>query len=227
MKNDVKITTLGSILDVVCPHSCRGCGHLGDVLCGCCKNDIFLSHLPICPFCKRILEENEGKCKNCETTLKGIYTVGWREGVLAKLIKDFKYQAVRACGRELAELMDMTLPKMEGMTVIPLPTIGRHVRERGLDHTLILAKKLAKRRSWKCEQILRRKTDTVQVGTKAAEREKQAQDTYEIGGKIDPKKRYLLVDDVWTTGATIRAAENVLRGAGALEISAAVLAVSK
>lgn len=168
--------------------------------------------------------------------------VGWREGNLAKVVKDFKYKSVRAAGETLAELLDWRIPenfeevcgasKAVGssgveVVVVPLPTIGRHVRERGLDHTAILAKKLAKRRGWRCERVLGRVIDTVQVGTKAADRKAQAEKTYELRRKVDTKKVYLLVDDVWTTGATMMAAEKVLRKAGAEKIAGVVLATGR
>lgn len=228
MKFDVKNTTLVNILDLICPHSCRGCGHLGAVICECCKNDITMRGGRICPLCRRALDEKLEKCPDCETELRGIYVAGWREGALSKLIKDFKYRSVRACGDALVEMLDRVIPQgVAEMTVVPLPTIGRHVRERGLDHTLVMAKKLAKRRGWRCERILERKADFVQVGTKATERQEQAEKSYMVAKAIDANKSYLLLDDVWTTGMTIRAAEKVLREAGAKDVYAALVAVGR
>lgn len=192
-------------------------------------------------------------CRDCEVPFSWLGVVGWREGVLAKVVKDFKYKSVRAAGEVLAELLDWRIPEgfeemcdvtdavggveiaeKDGVrrdeievAVVPLPTIGRHIRERGLDHTAILAKKLAKRRGWKCERVLGRATDTVQVGTKAVDRKAQAEKTYELRRKVDAGKVYLLVDDVWTTGATMLAAEKVLREAGAKRIAGLVLAAGR
>lgn len=198
----VKNTTLCSPLDLLCPHSCRGCGQLGVALCGCCKNNIIIQQKTVQP--PQVAE------------LAALHAVGWREGALAKCVKDYKYQSVRALGPILAELLDRCLPEgLEDLVVVPLPTIGRHVRERGFDHTLALARYLAKRRGWRCERVLGRAADTVQVGTKAAEREAQAARAYEVVSIIDPEMRYLLLDDVWTTGASMRAAAEVLCAAGA------------
>ena len=276
----VKNTTKWGLLDLVCPHTCRGCGRLGAVLCECCKNNIKTMNLAICPLCKRSVAMKAGKCldcceggdgvsivgdgvgkewmcSDCEVPLLRLGVVGWREGALAKLIKDFKYKSVRAAGEVLAELLDLRIPEnfvdlrggeigvksddnmMNGcgitdglgrrveVVVVPLPTIGRHVRERGLDHTAILAKKLARKRGWKYERILGRATDMVQVGTKAAERKVQAEKAYMVVGGVEAEKIYLLVDDVWTTGATMLAAEKVLRDAGAKKIAGVVLATGR
>lgn len=181
-------------------------------------------------------------CPDCDIPFCWLGVVGWREDALAKVVKDFKYKSVRAAGEVLAELLDARIPEDfekvcgvadapegggTGVVVVPLPTIGRHVRERGLDHTAILAKKLAKRRDWKYERVLGRATDTVQVGTKAADRKTQAEGAYELRQGVNAEKVYLLVDDVWTTGATMLAAEKVLRGAGAKRIAGVVLATGR
>lgn len=232
----VKNTTKWGLLDLVCPHTCRGCGELGAVLCGRCKKYIINTRVEICPICKKIVAETAEKggnmegefCEGCSSLFEKCWVVGWREGALGKLVKDFKYRSVRAAGVGLAELLDEAIPRDLGkMVIVPLPTIGRHVRERGLDHTKILGKKLAKLRGWKCEEILARATDTVQVGTKAAERKKQAEKTYEVVRKVEAGKRYLLLDDVWTTGATMQAAAKRMKEAGAEEVYGAVLAVGK
>lgn len=230
----VKNTTEFGLLDLLCPHTCRCCGQLGAVLCKCCKKNLLAQKQPLCPICKQIVAKSAKKVKNiqscpdCETPFLGLWSFGWREGVLEKLVEEYKYQSVRAMGEVLVELYDAVLPtELCNIVVVPLPTIGRHVRERGFDHTLTLAKKLARRRSWRCEQILGRAADTVQVGAKVADRKAQAAKAYVVRGKVDPRQHYLLLDDVWTTGSTMLAAEQVLRAAGAEVISGVVLAVSR
>lgn len=157
-----------------------------------------------------------------------IWTYGWREGVLKTMVERYKYQSVRAIGKELVELLDEILPRdLNEVVLVPLPTIGRHVRERGLDHTKWMARKLAKRRGWRCERLLVRSVDTVQVGASVGEREKQAKSAYAVAGEVKADSQYILLDDVWTTGATMQAAGEVLRKAGAQHVSAVVLAVSK
>lgn len=227
----VKNTTKNSLLDLICPHSCRGCGELGQVLCERCKNNIIRARLPICPLCRRQGENLNWRCADCESPFKDFWVVGWREGVLAQVVSEFKYQSVRAIGLVLVEMIDDAIPENFGrndeVVVVPLPTIGKHVRERGLDHTKILAKKLAKKRGWKHQRLLGRATDTVQVGTKASERQKQAENTYEIIDRVNPKCQYLLLDDVWTTGATMLSAAKVMQEAGAKELYGVVIEVGK
>ena len=160
--------------------------------------------------------------------IEGFWSVGWRDGVLDQLIKDYKYKSVRDAGVVLAEVLDTVLPNdLKDVILVPLPTIGRHVRERGFDHTMYLAKHLARRRGWKVKSLLSRATDTVQVGAKVAQRQEQAKNTYAVTGKINPNRVYLLIDDIWTTGASMKAAIELMHKAGAVHVDVVVLAISK
>ncbi|MBO7664415.1 ComF family protein [Candidatus Saccharibacteria bacterium] len=154
--------------------------------------------------------------------------VGWRDELVFKLVEEFKYHSVRALGEELADLLDGVLPEVAGeVVVVPLPTIRSHVRERGFDHMLKIAKSLAKKRGWKVERILKRAKNTVQVGANREVRLVQAAGAYELAGTISPDKTYLVLDDVWTTGASMKIVTKKLQRAGALKVLLAVLAVNR
>lgn len=186
----------------------------------------------ICPLCKHKLDVGKKqRCGDCETDFDEVFVGGWREGVLAGLVAEYKYKLVRAMGAVLTDVLDRAIPNEWGVdeevVVVPLPTIGRHVRERGFDHTLTLARKLAKRRGWKVERVLVRSADTVQVGTKAAERQTQAKRAYEVLGKVRKGVKYLLLDDVWTTGASATAAERVMRAAGAENVNMVAIEIGR
>jgi len=223
MSFSVKITTGTSWLDLLCPHFCMGCGRLGRILCDCCKNYINISTLE-----KDVKYEEAVKMwgERCGGAFVGFYECGFREGLMDELVKTYKYKSVRAIGQVLVELLDEVLPEIE-VVAVPLPTIRRHVRERGLDHTLVIAKRLAKRRGWRCERLLRRMNDAVQVGVSAKKRKLQAEKAYRCDRVLDGGKVYLLLDDVWTTGSSMLAASEVLIKAGATKIAGAVLVMSK
>ena len=223
MPNIVKITTICRLFDIICPHSCRGCGAIGDVLCERCKNYIVLKHLDFCPNCHK---PANGFCEDCH--LPPIFAAGAREGLLKRLIYDYKYHQVRAMSQRLAEILDQTLPVIAGeVAIVPLPTIRRHIRERGFDHILLLAKKLARLRGYEVFKVLARNKNYVQVGADKAARELQASEAYKVTGAVDPDTTYLLLDDVWTTGSSMKAAIKKLQRAGALKIVGTVLAVSR
>jgi len=119
----------------------------------------------------------------------------------------------------LAELLAAVMAP--GWTLVPLPTIRRHIRERGFDHIDLICRKTG----WPVERVLLRANSTVQVGASNEERRAQAQSAYVAKG-LEAEKRYLLVDDVWTTGSSMLAACEAMRAAGAKNLAIAVIARS-
>lgn len=226
----VKNTTILGPLDLICPHRCKKCGKIGEILCGCCKKDLMESHKNHCPICK---QETNGVCEKCQTTLDAIWVFGWRDQLIGRLIKDYKYHSIRSLAPILADSLDNIIPYIPGKVVIvPLPTTPKHIRERGFDHIGLICKHLIKspkRLNWQLKNLILREKSTVQVGNSSEIRQMQAQKAYSFNQKqkIDPDATYLLVDDVWTTGATTTAAADILRKNGAEKIAAAILATNR
>lgn len=108
----------------------------------------------------------------------------------------------------------------EDFYLVPLPTIRKHIRERGFDHIKLLCKKTG----LPFEEALKRRGNTVQVGASSEQRQKQAKEAYFAGDISD--KRYLLVDDVWTTGSSMLAACEAMQNAGSKNLAIAVIARS-
>ncbi|MBQ6410226.1 ComF family protein [Candidatus Saccharibacteria bacterium] len=207
----VKNTTYPNLADLLFPHSCRGCGRLGEVLCECCKNNI-LAH------------------RQNQKLRPPFYVVDSRNSLLGELIHDYKYHSIRALAKPLAKLLDETLPNdfPKNSIIVPLPTATHHIRNRGLDHTLKIAKHLAKIRHYRVEKLLLRNQNTVQVGSTRDERLTQAKNAYTLNPKIKIQKdaTYILLDDVYTTGASITAAKKLLENNEARHIKVALLAYS-
>ena len=227
MSNIVKNTTLVNLFDLFAPHSCRGCGRLGTPLCDCCKKNILAQNSNFCPCCKK--SKTTGKCPKCQN-LPPTYFIDARYGLLDTLIHDFKYQSVRALSPIFADLLNSRLPKIPNpIFIIPLPTATNHIRARGFDHTLSIAKHFAKLRHAKVLPFFLRTNNTVQVGANRQIRLTQAEQAFTINPKIkiNQKATYILFDDVWTTGASMQTAIKKLRQAGASNIVIALLAVSR
>ena len=230
MSNIVKNTAFPKLLDLIAPHSCRGCGAIGSPICSRCKKYITKNHVHTCPRCKSVIAESSRPtpCKNCRD-LPPIYAVGERTGLLDVIIRDFKYQSVHALARPLAELLDDILPSdIKNAVIVPLPTATHHIRARGLDHTLLIARHLAHLRHCQVSPLLSRTKNTVQVGKDIATRKVQAASAYSLRPKlsVSPAMTYIILDDVWTTGASTEAAIKILRSAGAENLIVALLAYS-
>ena len=206
MKKRVKITTLGWILDILFPCYCKGCGKIGSAFCRCC---IFNN-----------LKENPPIFTVFDPDFKLIFACGSRVFVLKKLILDYKFRARRHFSKDLALYLFLAVsrefPKFlrnrGGMVIVPLPTIRKHIRERGFDHIGRLARDFSEISGVPVLPLLSRANSAVQVGSSAKKRLEQAKGAYIIDSKVDfnPESHFILLDDVWTTGASMRAARDVL-----------------
>jgi tRNA-specific 2-thiouridylase len=106
--------------------------------------------------------------------------------------------------------------------LVPLPTIRRHIRERGFDHILKICSKMDRI----TERIIVRVNNSAQVGASVAQRKSQALSAY-LAKECNLDKKYLLVDDVWTTGSSMLAACEAMRKVGAKNLAIAVIARSR
>ena len=109
----------------------------------------------------------------------------------------------------------------DSYTLVPLPTINRHIRERGFDHIGLVCRKTG----LSTEYALTRKKNTVQVGASLEQRREQAKSAYLLKS-VDVNKNYILIDDVWTTGSSMMAAARLMREAGVKNLAIGVIARS-
>lgn len=166
-------------------------------------------------------------CRESLVNFDTVYSFGSYEGPLRKLIHLFKYGKVETLAAPLSRLLIRSLPLDQRFDVIvAMPMHWRKRWERGFNQAELLAKPVAKRYGTKLATNLRRKRHTkAQAGLTEAQRLANAKGSFlirrpeEINGK-----RVLLVDDVFTTGATLRAAAAALKKAGAVHVSALTLA---
>lgn len=161
---NVKNTMIDNALAFMAPHLCCGCGKLAGLLCDHCKHDIVNDTFSGCIGCGRPAGLN-GVCSRCDAPYSRAWCVGERSGVLEELIDQYKFERVREAGRVSADLIAARLPDLpEGIVIVPVPTLPSHIRQRGYDHTLLLAKALGRRIDRPVATPLVRVTKTMQRG---------------------------------------------------------------
>ena len=213
-----------SLPNLLAPHYCTSCGQSGSVLCEYCKYDIVSEPFAHCIVCLGIAPASGNLCKSCIMPYSRAWCVGNRSDALEGLINAYKFDRVGAAGEVFAQLLDATLPQLPlDVVVTYVPTIPSHIRQRGYDHAGRVAKKFAKIRGLRYSSALARAEFTHQRGAGRAERIANAKRAFRDDG-VEPYATYVLIDDIYTTGATLHYASKVLLEAGAPEVFIAVIA---
>ena len=210
------------LFDLFAPHSCCSCGEIGQILCDYCKNDIISETFEGCLACGLVCGST-GLCGDCKKPFSRIWCVGERTGPLKDLVNRYKFERARSAHQALASLLHDSLPQLSSDTVVTsVPTIAQHVRQRGYDHARLLAQTFAAKRQLPYSAVLERASNTVQRGSSRAQRLQQAKQAFSC--RPIRAKTYLLIDDIYTTGATVQYAAAALLEAGATEVWVAVVA---
>lgn len=236
----VKITIEKFILDMVLPNRCVRCQREGGIFCDRCKKYISIINPgyvmnDMYGFEKLLVAGlKEGWFERMVRDFKYKGRRDYGEFLAEKLgevilgeIKRMRFgdelsnkSGEVTCG--VLRKVETEIKEIRQIVLVPLPTIRKHIRERGFDHTLRLCFELEnflqKRLddfgiSVEYQSLLVRKNKTVQVGKEKKERVKQAEKAYGIreGVEIENKTLYILVDDVTTTGASLAAAKKILQ----------------
>lgn len=204
------------------PDYCCGCGEIGSVLCPNCFYDI------TCEFETRCLDcwspkSDQTSCSRCKQPYQNAWTIGIREGTLERLVGTSKFESVRSGCDVQAQLLHSRLPQLPAQTcIVPVPTIRRHIRQRGYGHAERIAQQLANLRKTDYDTLVSRKQQFVQHGATKKQREQQAKLSYTVQVQLDPDCTYVVVDDVYTTGSTVRYVTQALQAAGAVNVWIAV-----
>ena len=162
-------------------------------------------------------------CKSCGpdrgATLRTIKATDQLRGDTQELIRGLKYRNQRGAVAELADQLvwsiinDPESPQYEIVTWAPTSS-GRQ-RQRGYDQSELLARAVAARLGIKCRRLLYRDRSAPQTGRN---REQRLHGPIFRARPMRRPHRVLVIDDVVTTGSTLRAAAHALDLAGAEEV---------
>lgn len=139
------------------------------------------------------------------------------EGPARELVARLKYRNDRAALGWLADNMASLLRPPAGVVVTWMPTTDRRRRRRGFDQAELLARAVARRWRVPAVGLLHRHGAVAQTGRTRAERREGF--TVETRRRLTDPARIVLVDDVVTTGTTLRCGALSLRSAGAVWIA--------
>ena len=230
---------LNNFLNIFFPESCPVCqkpsrNHLTAPICAACWQSIGPYQGPMCRKCgKPLLSDASLTCGSClrdEPAFHHGRGFGLYEGVLKKGINLLKYHGKKRLARPLSDMLIQRglPPGMQTVdTVVPVPLHHKRLRQREFNQAALLAKHIAAHLKVRLViNSLEKVRDTSpQVGLRARERMENIKNSFHIANPEGIKnKSILLIDDVVTTGATIRECSKVLKKAGSGDIYALSLA---
>ena len=217
-----------ALADLFYPQRCVGCeGRASDVLCRPCFEALPMVGSPACARCGMPTAFEAFVCDRCKGTdfAFEVARAPLRyEGVGKSIVHALKYKAYTKVVEKL------TAPLMFGVldgdhpfdAVVPVPLHPSRRRKRGFNQAELLARGLARPLGAPVSCALRavRRTRD-QVDLSAAERRANVAGAFSAEGRL--RGRVLLVDDVFTTGATMSACADALLRAGVAEVHAVSL----
>lgn len=234
--------SLERLLSWIYPEKCRQCdvaihfssgedGPSRRFFCSACWNKIEGIGVFCCPVCSypfqsaAALSHSPGHvCGDCHADppyFTKAFTPYRYEGVLAKAIRLLKYEEQVALAEPLVDLLIGELSGLKIDFVVGIPLHPLKLRSRSFNQSLLLAKGVSRHFSWPFHVgVMRRTRETLpQVGLSKKARQKNMRGVFFVQEQeMILDKRVLLIDDVYTTGATLKEGAKVLMKAGAREV---------
>ena len=163
----------------------------------------------------------------CEHDPERVEALHLFDGDVRSRILDLKYRNQRRLARVLAnELADLLGPHVATgryQLVTWPPTSDRRRRERGVDHGELLARHVAAFVGLPSRQVLRKLNTAPQTGAPRETRLRQVEFVAHVPRRV---RGVIVVDDVVTTGATMRAATRALRACGVAHVKCCAVAAT-
>lgn len=238
------------LLELFFPTFCCGCQKEGIYLCEDCKTTLEISEFQYCLCNKNPIKINlelnkYGKCSKCfDKKLSGLYfALPYKERALTrKLIHQFKYQPYI---KDLAKTFALLLAEhffISGLSLqaesnkedvwsnsilIPIPLDRKKIKNRGYNQAEELAKELSKilRIPVLSDILVKIKTTRSQIELSGKEREQNLKGAFVIKTPSEiTGKKIFLIDDVYTTGATMEECTRILKWVGVKQVWGIVIA---
>ncbi|MDO8429915.1 MAG: ComF family protein [bacterium] len=227
------------ILDILFPQICLSCQtslkseEKSDGLCAFCLSKIILHTTLFCGKCRARLPDNTKICHKDSAYLLGATTN--YEDQIKSLIHGFKYKSWSRLQGPIKKLIIKYLQNLnlefKNYIIIPIPLHKKRQQERGFNQAILIAKIVSIELKLPLEQsvLMRIKETKSQAKIKDWDQKKENLDNaFDLKAPEKIKdKNIILVDDVYTSGATINEATKILKANGAKKILAFVIAKAR
>lgn len=230
------------LLDVFFPRSCLDCGSPVEgegfqYLCASCRRRVVQVGPPCCETCGYPVYgqvESARSCPHC-IHLDPAYETGrvaaLFQGPVRSLIHALKYEQAEYVVPDLARLAAESpdyLAFIRDANLVPVPLHPRKLRERGYNQSDLIARAVCRAAGGRTRRVdlLERILDTPsQTRYSRQERQANLKNAFALvkNAPIMDAQRYIIVDDVFTTGSTLNACAQVLRRSGVRRVDVATI----
>jgi len=203
-------------IDAVYPKVCAGCGMRGDWLCDLCDATVPSVDIALaCSRCGVPRFRNRCGCVDLDPAITRARSAYAYDGWAAEAVKRLKYQGEPARAAHLAACMLPLMPYFGSLDgLVPVPLHPSRERQRGYNQSALLAQEISRHTGIPVLPLLRRTVATVSQTTLSGEERKRNVDgVFAVDPAWQPRPggRFLLIDDVRTTGSTLSACALPLR----------------
>lgn len=244
-------TLLRACQDLLFPPTCLGCqaplpASRLPLFCDPCRQELHWLNSPQCPACgkpwptEKGVDHLCGGCRQKPPWFQRARAALIYQGPIRQAIQTCKYQGELAGIGSLAALAEQS-PALRALSttddnndaepgfdlILPVPLHPQRLRQRGFNQALLLARAFFPRqhRRIRFDLLQRQRFTAPQTGMSGSQRRRNLQGAFTVADPAAVKnRRLLLVDDVFTTGATVNECARVLRAAGAAGVEVFTLA---
>jgi ComF family protein len=221
-----------AIKDILFPKLCVGCQKSGTLLCHNCWPKVSFAYEPICPVCHGPSVAGRTHA-GCQTVwgIDGLACLTLYSGPIRSLVRQLKYHGATVTQELITQLIQVYLQHeslyLSPAIIIPIPLHPQAQNQRGFNQALIIAQALANQLNYPLlSDTLKRTKNTIsQTHLTKQQRQTNMQAVFALNTSENIKgASFIVVDDVFTTGATLREAAKVLKRAGAKQVFGFTLA---
>jgi ComF family protein len=228
--SNIKKIFFDALFAPVCAHCRKSVSDPENFLCEECFKSAKINKTLFCPVCRARVPENRKICHfDCPYLLAA--ACDYNDPVVQSAIHYLKYKRIRSLSKRISEIILNCVSELNfdfsGFTVAPIPLHRKKEFSRGFNQSRIIAELISKKLNLPLEDLLvKTKNNKQQAGLR--DYEKRKENAAGCFSAVNPEKisgkNIILVDDVFTSGATMNEAVKVLKSCGAKKIIALVAA---
>ena len=195
-------------IDLVFPPQCTGCGRVDTQWCASCQAELDLIAIR-----HDVSDYSE---------FRGLSSTGIHNGRLADAVRSLKYDNVESLAEALGKRITQALRQLDWAfdVIVPVPLHLERLKFRRYNQAELIANVVSTKLEIPClpSAVIRWRDTASQVGLNQQERQRNVEGAFEANSEIVNGKAILLIDDVLTTGSTLRACASSMLANGASHV---------